>query len=364
MKARLILILFGLSLAVFTAEVSARIWTYYIEGHGKSVSERLSVSTNQVTQLSAGSSNLRGLIRTSNIPDVVYELKPLTSGVFQGKPYQSNSFGARDREYSLKKPDNTIRIAGIGDSVMFGWGVNEDENYLSLIENKYEEYAVASNHIEVINFATPGYNTAMEVALLENRVLLYNPDLIVLHVVNNDLEVPLFMSKPHNILSIKESFLLKLISPPSAAGSALVLAGTNSSTEILEEYRHLAGRAAFKAALNKLGIIANQKNIPVVVISGRLPADMLKILSKVSKEQHFILISVKNAIDQILREHNVPNDPKSRAAAVQVSLQDSHPNALGHKAYARTLSTALANIPKIRDSVQSAAFLHFQPILN
>lgn len=354
MKARLILILFGTFLALLSAEVAARIFTFYIEGRGRSISERLNVSDNQPTQLSANSTNLRGLIRSTKIPDLVFELRPFTSGIFQKKPYQSNSFGARDREYQLEKPKDTLRIVGIGDSVMFGWGVSENESYLSLIEQKFRSAALPQKQIEVINFGTPGYNTSMEVALFEQKALLFQPDIVVLHVVNNDLDVPLFMSKPHNIFSLKESFLARLIAPTTNT-EHLVRHSINSSKNILEEYRHLAGIAAFRKSLMKLSKIAKERKIPVFVVSGRLPRDMRRELSKICTLEKLTQVSVKEQIEKIMLEKNIPNTLKARMAAFQVSLEDSHPNALGHQAYAAALTEALVKNEKVLNAVDVSA---------
>ena len=65
---------------------------------------------------------------------MVYELKPGLDGRFQDQPLKTNSHGMRDREYPREKPDGVVRIAGLGDSVMFGWGVGQGEAYLDVLE--------------------------------------------------------------------------------------------------------------------------------------------------------------------------------------------------------------------------------------
>ena len=50
---------------------------------------------------------------------------------------------------------------------------------------------------------------------------------------------------------------------------------------------------------------------------------------------------VKSEVDKILIEHGIANTPAARKAAIQVSPEDFHPNALGHEAYARALTKAL-----------------------
>jgi len=358
MKARLFLVFFGCCIAILSAEIAARLWTFYIEGRGKSISELLKESDSQGSTLNqTNTNNLRGLIKLSNNPKIVYELRPNTSGQFQNQPYQSNSFGARDTEYSQTKPSDTIRIVGIGDSVMFGWGAKVEDNYLSVIERE-DQKLVSPLNLEVINFAVPGFNTAMEVELFSEKVLPFDPDVVVLHTVNNDLDVPLFMSKPHNIFSLRESFLLKLVVPRNSV-SALVRYGVDNSSDILEEYRSLAGIGSFTAALNRLATLCHEHKIPVIVVYGRLPPEMRKVLTKMEKQQGFLLAPVKNFIEQLVQDKNIPNNPKARAAALQVSSDDSHPNALGHQAYARALHEALvktftADFLKAKEHVPAA----------
>lgn len=45
-----------------------------------------------------------------------------------------NSKGLRDREYPLKKPDNTYRIVSLGCSRTYGYGANNNETYTTVLE--------------------------------------------------------------------------------------------------------------------------------------------------------------------------------------------------------------------------------------
>lgn len=353
------LICFGLVLGGIAAEGAVRAFTYYVEGQGRSVTERLQTSEEAPTMLDGSSSNLRGLIRASKLPDVVYELRPRTSGIFLERPYQTNSFGARDQEYPQQKPANTRRIIGIGDSVMFGWGVKEEECYLSVLERSLQNHLRAPYSVDVINFGTPGYNTAMEVALLEHRAVSFHPDIVVLHVVNNDFEVPLFMERPNDILTLRKSFLWsRLFSTAKTTDtSTLVRLGTDDASTVLDEYKHLAGPRAFRSALVKLGELSRRHHFVVFVIAGRMPQEMRLELHKLSKSQNFSLVSVKEEIHQVLREYAIPNTPKERAAALQISPHDFHPNALGHIAYARALGKKLATTTVLQNAMATDGFL-------
>lgn len=65
---------------------------------------------------------LRQMIRHSNNPRIIYELIPNISVLFMNKPVTINSHGFRGSQYNAVKGDKIIRIVGLGDSLMFGWG--------------------------------------------------------------------------------------------------------------------------------------------------------------------------------------------------------------------------------------------------
>ena len=73
----------------------------------------------------------------------------------------TSSQGFRDREYAAAKASGSYRVLGVGDSLMFGWGVDEGRDYLSVLERRLEREHPERSW-EVINTAVPGYNTVME----------------------------------------------------------------------------------------------------------------------------------------------------------------------------------------------------------
>ena len=97
-----------------------------------------------------------------------------------------NSQGRRDREVPTKKPAGTYRIAILGDSVAFGARVEAKHDFASQIEwtlNARDK----SRCYEVLNFGVPGYGTWQELSALKEKALAYDPDLVILAFVMNDL---------------------------------------------------------------------------------------------------------------------------------------------------------------------------------
>ena len=114
-------------------------------------------------------------------------LAPRYDGWFAGVPAHTNSLGFRDRrEYSLTKAPGTIRILVLGDSVTFGHGALYETSYPYLLEQRLREWRPDVKW-EVWNLGVPGYNTAQELAYLDQVGERYAPDLVVVGFFTNDL---------------------------------------------------------------------------------------------------------------------------------------------------------------------------------
>lgn len=108
----------------------------------------------------------------------------------EGEAYvRINSDGLRDQEHTITKPENTFRIAVVGDSYCEALSVSPEEAFWSIMSHKLEECgAFSGKRIEVINFGVSGYGTAQELLTLREKVWKYSPDLVLLAVTtNNDI---------------------------------------------------------------------------------------------------------------------------------------------------------------------------------
>jgi lysophospholipase L1-like esterase len=95
----------------------------------------------------------------------------------------TNSRGFRqDVPTPLRKADDTIRIVGVGDSVMWGAWVEREDAWLGVLER---ELATRSGY-EVINAGVIGYSTYQERLFLERHVLPLAPDVVVVNHCDND----------------------------------------------------------------------------------------------------------------------------------------------------------------------------------
>jgi lysophospholipase L1-like esterase len=96
----------------------------------------------------------------------------------------TNRVGMHWREVALPKPENTQRIAFVGDSFTFGMWANRVENsFVGIVDTEMRGHG-----FEVLNFGVPADGLAEAELRLQNNILAYKPDYIVLMFYNgNDL---------------------------------------------------------------------------------------------------------------------------------------------------------------------------------
>lgn len=98
-----------------------------------------------------------------------------------------NSTGLRDTEHSFKKPKNTYRILGLGDSFTYGYGVSFEQTYLYQLEKMLSHKNSTGTNIEIIKAGMPGYWPEPERILLEKYGMQYMPDLVLVGFTPRDV---------------------------------------------------------------------------------------------------------------------------------------------------------------------------------
>jgi lysophospholipase L1-like esterase len=82
-------------------------------------------------------------------------------------------------------PPAALRVAAVGDSATFGWGVGDDETYPALLATKLAR-SFPGRRVEVWNAGIPGFSTFQGSRLLEREVLARRPSYVVLSFGFND----------------------------------------------------------------------------------------------------------------------------------------------------------------------------------
>ncbi len=122
--------------------------------------------------------------------EMEWELRPSAETVWSNDQLvKTNSLGFRSPELPTVKAPNEKRILFLGDSVVFGYRVAQDETVTRYMEDDLAARAPGAKW-HVINAAAEGYNQFSYHHLLRHRGLAAKPDLILVSFVLNDIYEP------------------------------------------------------------------------------------------------------------------------------------------------------------------------------
>lgn len=128
----------------------------------------------------------KGSVPTFETNDAIEaQFVPSTATPATGTIRTINSFGLRDREYPRDHDSGTFRIGLVGSSHDMGWGVKDDETYENVVEDRLnrELGPITGKKFEIMNFSFGGYGPTQKLAVIEQRMLPYRPD-VVLYIAN------------------------------------------------------------------------------------------------------------------------------------------------------------------------------------
>lgn len=268
------------------------------------------------------------VIRLSENRRLLYENRTGLDMRFGNRPLRTNQAGMRqDTEYPLERSPGSVRIMGIGDSAMFGWGVDQGEDYLAVTEALLNEPASGTLY-EVLNLGVPGYNTRQEVELLRVRGLPYRPDIVVLGWCFNDWSPPTFLFEQKTFDERDYSYVwgflfrrrqfLERIAPE-------VLNRREVDTDLVDPMLlDDAGKEGVRRALTDLRDLAEAEQFKVLVF-GALKADILTLVDEIG-------------IDRVNTFEAIPPGSVPKEYYVHAL----HPRAPGHAVLGEALAKALA----------------------
>ena len=123
-----------------------------------------------------------------------WKLRPGREDEYGGVRVRINERGLRGPELPFEKPPENLRILWLGDSVTFGYGV---EATAALFPYRVAELLAPriGRGIESVDAGVGGYSPWQERAWLEREGWRYEPDLVVVGFVLNDLTEPLSLAR-------------------------------------------------------------------------------------------------------------------------------------------------------------------------
>lgn len=249
---------------------------------------------------------------------------------------QTNSDGLRDVEHAAAR-DGRYRIVFLGDSLTFGWGVEQKQSFKSLLET-----ALSRRHpTEIINFGTGNYNSEQELNLFLEKGLKYRPDKVVVFYFINDAE-PTPQKAPFAFLY--ESRLVTLAwSRLHALESNLGDRANYYRTYYADLYRPDApGWKRAQAALRRLRDVCAANGIALQVV----------LLPELHALREYPFANEHAVVTNYLRDIGVPVldlaprfTDQADPLRLWVASDDAHPNALAHQLIAERAEEFIAERP-------------------
>lgn len=244
-----------------------------------------------------------------------------------------NEKGLRDRPI-LPKAKGELRILALGDSIVFGWGVAQDQIFPVKLEALLQSRLGRS--VRVINSGVGGYNTVQELAYFKEEGIILQPDLVLLTYVENDIdETPSYLMRGEHgqsIFAIASRALQKLWL------YRLVQHAHDYGFTARDDYRptrsqRSSGWQASMSAIDELVSICRVHNVPLIIYYYRLKTDSDNTLLQ-DVVSHAKGVSVRD-VSPWFAGHDI--------SALTISKIDPHPNAQAHELMAEHIALDVQN---------------------
>lgn len=311
----------------------------------------------QASQLLAGSpdvpsgteASLLQMVRAARNPSIVYELRPDLDVTFRGVRVTTNADGFRGPPRARSKPADGYRIVGLGDSVLFGWGVPFEACGLCVLEQRLQA-ALPERVVEAIDTGVPGYNTAMQAQVLRDKGLPFAPDLVLVDFVGNDFDLPDFLWDQRDYWSLRRSFLLDLARRVvwqrhrDLDGPFVWRPGDVDGRDpaalarVPAAYRHLVGPEAFRGALQAIVAMGRERGCHVLVTAHHL---LLPEAAAICAELGVPTATPVERTQRWLHDHGFPDLTRS---PLTLGGGDPHPSAMLHQWWAEAVHDRLLEL--------------------
>ncbi len=276
-----------------------------------------------------------GLIELSEDPEIYYELKPNLDNYFKGARLTTSSIGLADKEYSLEKPEDTLRIAVVGSSWSMASGVPTDRSYHAILEERLNLDPALPN-IEIINFSVEYYSLREIVAIARKKVLAWNPDIIIVAVTFTTASLSWDGIIANRELPPKNnpfftSFALRAI---TGAMGIKWIGSTDPRREALGKYGMGVFRDQLTRSLREINAAADPEGARTMLLWLAFEPLQGKVLADVkamAEDTGVIVVRGEKPLMGTKREQE----------ALRISRFDRHPNELAHSKIADELESAL-----------------------
>jgi D-alanyl-lipoteichoic acid acyltransferase DltB (MBOAT superfamily) len=276
------------------------------------------------------------------------DLRPDMHIVFEDQMLTTNHWGMRDRNRLVAKPEGTYRIALLGPSLVMGSGVADDETFAHFLEDRLNRPGYPGSNIryEVMNFGVAGYSLLQQLAMLEERAVMFQPDAVFI----TDSQRNKGPVTAHLLSVISSRVAIPYPDLDAMIGRLGVKALTNEGLPVpFENVRHLLGTAGIKTRMPWTE--ADRRLRPA---SDSFVQWALGRIATVTREHGAVpvFVALNNVMDSQAGELRVLQDADAAGflvfslldvwqnrdkSALRIGEWDKHPNAAGNRVIADRL---------------------------
>lgn len=268
--------------------------------------------------------NETGIILRDENP-LANTMLPNQNREFKNANLVTNSLGLRDLEYTKTRVNEAIRFGILGSSIEMGSGVNNEEVFEHLIEDRLNSSDTTKQY-EIINFAMSGNNLLNHSYNLNHRLEDFELDYVM--VFNHDREwqsinnsIKKFKSQKRITLDLPwlDSLLTEIELPLPMSGWGV--------RKTLSPYRDLIFEQAYKQfaeECKRQGVVPILVHIPNVEPGQRIDPP-LSLMKSIADKNGIYFIDLSDVFAEEVTE------------ILRIDIRDNHPSALGHQLIAKQL---------------------------
>lgn len=262
----------------------------------------------------------------------------------------TNSLGLSDIEHSLKKQKEESLVIGLGDSFTEGDGAHADSTWL-----KFLEHFITQNNTKAYRFMNAGVcgsDPVYQYHLLEQKLLVYQPDIVILNVGYDMDEIILrggferfekkgFVYNKNIELFYASSFIFRLFMHNLWDYNYLIMSEERHSLEIQKALQ------VIKQTLLKFKNLAQKQKFQFLVVfypgKEEIINNHYQYWDEIIKFSDQEKIHILNLLDYFVNKEKI-----NRTNIYNYYwLRDGHPKAKGYEVYGKAIFEKLVELEMI-----------------
>jgi lysophospholipase L1-like esterase len=307
---------------------------------------------------------LPGMVSPSDDPEIGYVFTPGAAVVLNGKRWTINDSGFRDGDFSVDKAPGRYRILVFGDSFVLGAGVAREERFSDQLEAMLD---AGGGRVEVYNLGLAGVGLLQLAHLVETYGPRYRADLVLvglrasqIHQAERNANVAREFARQEKPVAEtfsfprRYSFVLNIAREPVRAGlsRALSLLPLRSGSSAVAAPRD-DGPTPFERLVQRCADYTRRHRTPVALVALRkmefasdsglrdVLADRALGGDASRRADHEVIRSVTDRFGVPFIDTYDAFGADARRSDYIVFPGDGHPNAAGHRLYAKAIASWL-----------------------